>query len=174
MSALLQHLLDGVFAPWAKIRTRRVRRWISTSPSPCARRSRPPPRGSGWFCQCAMRAGRFPPNASVAASWARGSTSSTTAFHQGELSRLLRSKRGSSPGATGTEGIIDKTDFEPKLQQLKNRLERIDQQVNESRQHGPCKMSCFSLLPRLRTLQMPLSKSWTQLILQRSAGSCWV
>ncbi|MEX3791422.1 zinc ribbon domain-containing protein [Paraburkholderia sp. BR14374] len=47
------------------------------------------------------------------------------------------------------DGIIDKTDFEPKMQQLKNWLEQIDQQILESRQQGAVQSELFLVINRL-------------------------
>ncbi|MGU7776405.1 recombinase family protein, partial [Burkholderia sp. MR1-5-21] len=47
------------------------------------------------------------------------------------------------------DGIIDKTDFEPKMQQLKNRLEQIDQQILESKQQGAVQSELFLVINRL-------------------------
>lgn len=46
-------------------------------------------------------------------------------------------------------GIIDKTDFEPKMQQLRNRLEQIDQQILDSRQKGAVQSELFLVINRL-------------------------
>ncbi|PPB80670.1 site-specific DNA recombinase [Mycetohabitans endofungorum] len=47
------------------------------------------------------------------------------------------------------EGIIDKTDFEPRMQQLKNRIEQIDQQILESKQQGAVQSELFLVINRL-------------------------
>jgi site-specific DNA recombinase len=47
------------------------------------------------------------------------------------------------------DGIIDKTDFEPKMQQLKNRLEQIDQQIQESRRQGTVQSELFLVINQL-------------------------
>lgn len=47
------------------------------------------------------------------------------------------------------DGIIDKADFEPKMQQLKNRLEQIEQQILESRRHGAVQSELFLVINRL-------------------------
>jgi DNA invertase Pin-like site-specific DNA recombinase len=50
---------------------------------------------------------------------------------------------------SAADGIIDKTDFEPKMQQLKKRLEQIDQQILESRQQGAVQSELFLVINRL-------------------------
>ncbi|QUN32427.1 recombinase family protein (plasmid) [Cupriavidus sp. KK10] len=47
------------------------------------------------------------------------------------------------------DGIIDKADFEPKMQQLKNRLVQIEQQILESRRHGAVQSELFLVINRL-------------------------
>jgi site-specific DNA recombinase len=55
------------------------------------------------------------------------------------------------------DGIIDRTDFEPKIQQLKNRLEQVDQQIQESRQHGVAQSALFLVINRLEEFARALS-----------------
>ncbi|WP_316157518.1 zinc ribbon domain-containing protein [Cupriavidus sp. BIC8F] len=56
-----------------------------------------------------------------------------------EKQRLQLEKGKSRLIDSYADGILDKSDFEPKMQQLRNRLEQIDQQILESRQQGGAK-----------------------------------
>jgi site-specific DNA recombinase len=66
-----------------------------------------------------------------------------------EKQRLQLEKGKSRLIDSYADGIIDKTDFEPKMQQLKNRLEQIDQQILESRQQGVVQSESFLVINRL-------------------------
>jgi site-specific DNA recombinase len=66
-----------------------------------------------------------------------------------EKQRLQLEKGKSRLIDSYADGIIDKTDFEPKMQQLKNRLEQIDQQILESRQQGAVQSELFLVINRL-------------------------
>ena len=66
-----------------------------------------------------------------------------------EKQRLQLEKGKSRLIDSCADGIIDKTDFEPKMQQLKNRLEQIDQQILESRQQGAVQSELFLVINRL-------------------------
>jgi site-specific DNA recombinase len=66
-----------------------------------------------------------------------------------EKQRLQLEKGKSRLIDSYADGIIEKTDFEPKMQQLKNRLERIDQQILESRQQGAVQSELFLVINRL-------------------------
>ncbi|SFB30935.1 site-specific DNA recombinase [Collimonas sp. OK607] len=66
-----------------------------------------------------------------------------------EKQRLQLEKGKSRLIDSYADGIIDKTDFEPKMQQLKNRLEQIDQQIFESRQQGAVQSELFLVISRL-------------------------
>ncbi|MGF6658957.1 site-specific DNA recombinase [Paraburkholderia atlantica] len=48
-----------------------------------------------------------------------------------------------------SDGIIDKADFEPRMQQLKSRLAQIEQQIQESRRHGAMQSELFLVINRL-------------------------
>jgi len=64
------------------------------------------------------------------------------------------------------KGIIDKTDFEPKMQQLKNRLEQIDQQILESRQHGAVQSELFLVINRLEEFARVVTEKLNTVILK--------
>jgi len=66
-----------------------------------------------------------------------------------EKQRLQLEKGKSRLIDSYADGIIDKTDFEPKIQQLKNRLEQIDGQIQESRRHGVVQSELFLVINRL-------------------------
>src|SRR6267154_972609 len=66
-----------------------------------------------------------------------------------EKQRLQLEKGKSRLIDSYADGIIDRTDFEPKIQQLKNRLEQVDQQIQESRQHGVAQSELFLVINRL-------------------------
>lgn len=66
-----------------------------------------------------------------------------------EKQRLQLEKGKSRLIDSYADGIIDKTDFEPKMHQLKNRLEQIDQQILESRQQGVVQSELFLVINRL-------------------------
>lgn len=66
-----------------------------------------------------------------------------------EKQRLQLEKGKSRLIDSYADGIIDKTDFEPKMQHLKNRLEQIDQQILESRQQGAVQSELFLVINRL-------------------------
>jgi site-specific DNA recombinase len=66
-----------------------------------------------------------------------------------EKQRLQLEKGKSRLIDSYADGIIDKTDFEPKMQQLKNRLEQIDGQIQESRRHGVVQSELFLVINRL-------------------------
>ncbi|WP_454826746.1 zinc ribbon domain-containing protein [Paraburkholderia xenovorans] len=66
-----------------------------------------------------------------------------------EKQRLQLEKGKSRLIDSYADGIIDKTDFEPKMQQLRNRLEQIDQQILESRQKGAVQSELFLVINRL-------------------------
>jgi site-specific DNA recombinase len=66
-----------------------------------------------------------------------------------EKQRLQLEKGKSRLIDSYADGIIDKTDFEPKMQQLKNRLEQIDQQIQESRRQGTVQSELFLVINRL-------------------------
>lgn len=66
-----------------------------------------------------------------------------------EKQRLQLEKGKSRLIDSYADGIIDKTDFEPKIQQLKNRLEQIDGQIQECRRHGVVQSELFLVINRL-------------------------
>ena len=62
----------------------------------------------------------------------------------------LQLEKGKSRLIDGyADGIIDKADFEPRMQQLKSRLEQIEQQIQESRRHGATQSELFLVINRL-------------------------
>ncbi|QAU22704.1 recombinase family protein [Dyella sp. M7H15-1] len=75
-----------------------------------------------------------------------------------EKQRLQLEKGKSRLIDSYADGIIDKTDFEPKMQQLKGRLEQIDQQILESRQQGAVQRELFLVINRLEEFAGALSK----------------
>ncbi|MNG05605.1 hypothetical protein D3C84_888060 [compost metagenome] len=47
------------------------------------------------------------------------------------------------------EGMIDKMDFDPKMRNLKSRLEQLDQQIQDSRRHQVGQRELFLVINRL-------------------------
>ncbi|MGS7818007.1 hypothetical protein [Pseudomonas aeruginosa] len=47
------------------------------------------------------------------------------------------------------EGVIDKADFDPKIRQLKIKLEQIEHQIEESRRHEAGQFELFLVINRL-------------------------
>ncbi|MBI3907118.1 MAG: recombinase family protein [Pseudomonas fluorescens] len=74
-------------------------------------------------------------------------TSSDTAAL--ERQRLQLEKGKSRLIDSYAEGMIDKADFEPKVRQLKTRLEQIDHQIQESRRHKAGQSELFLVINRL-------------------------
>jgi site-specific DNA recombinase len=72
-------------------------------------------------------------------------------FDTGSLEKQrLQLEKGKSRLIDGyADGIIDKADFEPRMQQLKSRLEQIEQQIQESRRHGAMQSELFLVINRL-------------------------
>ncbi len=66
-----------------------------------------------------------------------------------EKQRLQLEKSKSRLIDSYSDGIIDKADFEPRMQQLKSRLEQIEQQIQESRRHGAMQSELFLVINRL-------------------------
>lgn len=66
-----------------------------------------------------------------------------------EKQRLQLEKGKSRLIDSYADGIIDKADFEPRMQQLKSRLEQIDLQIQESRRHGATQSELFLVINRL-------------------------
>ena len=48
-----------------------------------------------------------------------------------------------------TEGMIDKADFDPKMRQLKDKLQQIDRQIEEAQQHQMGQFELFLVINRL-------------------------
>lgn len=74
-------------------------------------------------------------------------TSSDTAAL--ERQRLQLEKGKSRLIDSYAEGMIDKADFDPKVRQLKTRLEQIDHQIQESRRHKAGQSELFLVINRL-------------------------
>jgi site-specific DNA recombinase len=66
-----------------------------------------------------------------------------------EKQRLQLEKGKSRLIDSYADGIIEKADFEPRMQQLKSRLEQIEQQIQESRRHGATQSELFLVINRL-------------------------
>jgi site-specific DNA recombinase len=66
-----------------------------------------------------------------------------------ERQRLQLDKGKSRLIDSYAEGMIDKTDFDPKMRHLKNRLEQIDQQIQASRCHQVGQRELFLVINRL-------------------------
>jgi site-specific DNA recombinase len=66
-----------------------------------------------------------------------------------EKQRLQLEKGKSRLIDSYADGIIEKADFEPRMQQLKSRLEQIEQQIQESRLHGATQSELFLVINRL-------------------------
>jgi len=66
-----------------------------------------------------------------------------------EKQRLQLEKGKSRLIDSYADGILEKSDFDPKMQQLKNRLEQIEQQILESRQQGAVQSELFLVINRL-------------------------
>jgi site-specific DNA recombinase len=66
-----------------------------------------------------------------------------------ERQRLQLEKGRSRLIDSYAEGMIDKTDFDPKMRQLKTRLEQIDHQIQESRSHQAGQSELFLVINRL-------------------------
>ncbi|MNT30168.1 hypothetical protein D3C72_1659470 [compost metagenome] len=62
------------------------------------------------------------------------------------------------------------------MQQLRNRLEQIDQQILESRQQGAVQSELFLVINRLEEFAGAVTEKLDTIDLEtkRSAGSCWV
>jgi site-specific DNA recombinase len=54
--------------------------------------------------------------------------------------------------------LVTLTDFEPKMQQLKNRLEQIDQPILESTQHGAVQGELFLVINRIEEFAGAVTK----------------
>ncbi|CAE6941674.1 hypothetical protein R69927_07723 [Paraburkholderia domus] len=63
-----------------------------------------------------------------------------------EKQRLQLEKGKSRLIDSYADGIIEKADFEPRMQQLKSRLEQIEQQIQESRRHGATQSELFLVI----------------------------
>nr|WP_227874111.1 hypothetical protein [Cupriavidus metallidurans] len=57
------------------------------------------------------------------------------------------------------DGVIDKADFEPKMQQLKSRIEQIEQQILESRCHGSMQSELFLVISRLEEFATAITET---------------
>ncbi len=66
-----------------------------------------------------------------------------------ERQRLQLEKGKSRLIDSYAEGMIDKTDFDPKMQHLKSRLEQLDQQIQELRRHQVGQRELFLVINRL-------------------------
>jgi site-specific DNA recombinase len=66
-----------------------------------------------------------------------------------ERQRLQLEKGKSRLIDSYAEGMIDKADFDPKVRQLKTRLEQIDHQIQESRRHKAGQSELFLVINRL-------------------------
>ena len=66
-----------------------------------------------------------------------------------ERQRLQLEKGKSRLIDSYAEGMIDKTDFDPKMRHLKSRLEQLDQQIQESRRHQVGQRELFLVINRL-------------------------
>jgi hypothetical protein len=66
-----------------------------------------------------------------------------------ERQRLQLDKGKSRLIDSYAEGMIDKTDFDPKMRNLKSRLEQLDQQIQESRRHQVGQRELFLVINRL-------------------------
>lgn len=66
-----------------------------------------------------------------------------------ERQRLQLEKGKSRLIDSYAEGMIDKTDFDPKMRNLKSRLEQLDQQIQESRRHQVGQRELFLVINRL-------------------------
>lgn len=63
-----------------------------------------------------------------------------------EKQRLQLEKSKSRLIDSYADGIIDKADFEPRMQQFKSRLEQIERQIQESRRHGATQSELFLVI----------------------------
>ena len=66
-----------------------------------------------------------------------------------ERQRLQLDKGKSRLIDSYAEGMIDKTDFDPKMRNLKRRLEQLDQQIQDSRRHQVGQRELFLVINRL-------------------------
>lgn len=66
-----------------------------------------------------------------------------------ERQRLQLEKGNSRLIDSYAEGMIDKMDFDPKMRNLKSRLEQLDQQIQESRRHQVGQRELFLVINRL-------------------------
>jgi site-specific DNA recombinase len=74
-----------------------------------------------------------------------------------EKQRLQLEKGKSRLIDSYTEGVIEKTDFEPKVRQLKTRLEQIDHQIQELRRHNAGQRELFLVINRLEEFAAAVS-----------------
>lgn len=75
-----------------------------------------------------------------------------------EKQRLQLEKGRSRLIDSYADGIIDKSDFEPKMQQLKNRIDQLDQQIQELRRHGAMQSELFLVINRLDEFAMAVTE----------------
>lgn len=57
------------------------------------------------------------------------------------------------------EGIIDKQDFEPKIRQLKSKIQQINQQIEASQEHAVSQMQLFLVVSRLEEFAKTVAAS---------------